>query len=74
VKIGKREIPALYDSGADITCMSEEEFHRIPVEYRPRQEPYSASPCKSASGGQLQIKGIYSIEMEVMNRRKVGGS
>jgi hypothetical protein len=37
VQIGPSVTAALYDSGADILCMSEAEFQRIPVDARPKQ-------------------------------------
>jgi hypothetical protein len=37
VQIGPSVTAALYDSGADISCMSEAEFQQIPVDNRPKQ-------------------------------------
>jgi hypothetical protein len=64
--IHKNPAVALYNSGADISCISEREFRKIPIDKRPKQEPMSATPCLSASGQQLKIKGIYQLPITIL--------
>ncbi len=39
VQVGSTPAEALYDSGADISCISEVEFRKIPVEQCPDKQP-----------------------------------
>ena len=60
---------ALYDSGADISCMSEAEFRRIPVDERPKQlTEQKASLIISAGGNPLNVKGIYNCPISVLGK------
>ena len=60
---------ALYDSGADISCMSEAEFRRIPVDERPKQlTGQKASLIISAGGNPLNVKGIYNCPISVLGK------
>ena len=68
VRLNGRNVGALYDSGADISCLSEEEFRRIPVDKRPQQQPYAPTTCRSASGQDLFVKGVYEIKMDIMGK------
>jgi hypothetical protein len=60
---------ALFDSGADISCVSEEAFRKIPVWRRPKQLEKPKTICRSASGNQLQIKGVYELSVKVLGKR-----
>ena len=61
---------ALYDSGADISCMSETEFRRIPVDHRPKKlATPDKNPCFSAGGTPLTVTGIYNISVSVLGRK-----
>jgi hypothetical protein len=62
------KILALYDSGADISCLSETEFRRIPIQLRPSLKIGNTVKCKSASGQELKIKGVYSITINILGR------
>ena len=68
VKMFQSHIQALYDSGADVSCLSEKEFRKIPVQLRPKAEPHTNTTCKSASGQNLQVKGIYKIPISIMGK------
>ena len=69
VQIGPSMTAALYDSGADISCMSEAEFRRIPVDNRPKQfKGQKASLIVSAGGNPLNVKGIYNCPISVLGR------
>jgi hypothetical protein len=61
---------ALYDSGADISCMSEAEFRQIPVDHRPKKiVTLDRNPCFSAGGTPLTVTGIYNISVSVLGRK-----
>ncbi len=61
---------ALYNSGADISCMSETEFRRIPVDHRPKKlATLDINPCFSAGGTPLTVTGIYNISVSVLGRK-----
>ena len=57
VQIGPAPAAALYDSGADISCLSENEFRKIPVDKRPSKilGPRVDS-CFGAGGAALTVK------------------
>jgi hypothetical protein len=67
LQIGPSMTAALYDSGEDISCMSEAEFRRIPVDDRPQQlKGQKASLIVSAGGNPLNVKGIYNCPISVL--------
>jgi hypothetical protein len=70
IQIGPSMAAALYDSGADISCMSETEFRRIPVDHRPKKlATLDKNPCFSAGGTPLTVTGIYNISVSVLGRK-----
>ena len=59
----------LYDTGADISCISEKEFRQIPIENRPPKLPQPVSQqFKSASGDRLQVKGLYNLPVRLLGK------
>ena len=69
VQIGPTVAAALYDSGADISCISEQQFHKIPVDQRPDKKSNRVDPCFSAGGTQLAVKGIVSLPISILGRQ-----
>ncbi|MGI9142026.1 MAG: hypothetical protein ACR2IJ_02440 [Fluviibacter sp.] len=70
VSLGPRTISALYDSGADISCISDQEFRRIPVGSRPSRQAVSKHVNYISAGGQpLDVRGIFNIKLEVLGRQ-----
>ena len=67
-QIGKHQLKMLYDTGADISCISEKEFRQIPVDLRPSKHSNEKVRYQSASGNSLQVKGIYDIPIKVLGR------
>ena len=67
VQIGPAPAAALYDSGADISCLSESEFRKIPVDKRPAKilGPRLDS-CFGAGGAALTVTGIYNLPISVL--------
>ena len=63
---------ALYDTGADITCMSLKTFRDIPINKRPPKlvglEPLRV---KGASGRVLESTGTYDLELSFQDKKKV---
>ena len=55
----------LFDTGADVTLISEKQFRRIPVDKRP-QKIERKNSLYSASGNKLNIIGNYMMDMDVM--------
>jgi hypothetical protein len=70
VQIGPAPAAALYDSGADISCLSENEFRKIPVDKRPSKilGPRLDS-CFGAGGAALTVTGIYNLPISVLGRK-----
>jgi hypothetical protein len=59
----------IYDTGADICCMSSKAFRRVfQVGQRP-EKLNRTSNVSAASGNKLEGEGIYTISMEI-NKRK----
>jgi Retroviral aspartyl protease len=70
IQIGPSMAAALYDSGADISCMSETEFRQIPVDHRPKKlVSLDKNPCFSAGGTPLTVTGIYNISVSVLGKK-----
>jgi Retroviral aspartyl protease len=70
VQIGPMPAAALYDSGADISCISETEFCKIPVDKRPSKiiGPRTDA-CFSAGGNQLTVTGIFNLPLNILGRK-----
>ncbi len=67
--IGGRDTIALYDTGADITCMSESEFRKIPPEDRPeKMATIPGQEFQSANGLNMEVKGAYNLKMRILGR------
>jgi len=67
VQIGPSMATSLYDSGADISCMSEAKFWRIPVDHKPKKiATLDRNPCFNAGGTPLTVTGIYDISVSVL--------
>ncbi len=62
VQIGPAPTAALYDSGANISCISETKFRKIPVDKRPSKLLGACTDkCFNAGGDQLMVTGIYNL-------------
>ena len=60
---------ALYDTGADISCLKGELFEKIPVKSRPRQLGLPKGVVfKGANGDPLRVRGRYCLAIEVHGR------
>ncbi len=70
IKIGPSTTAALYNSGANISYMSEAEFRRIPVDSRPKKIPtQQKGPCLSAGGTPLTVTRIYNLPVSLLSRK-----
>ena len=66
VSFEKMSIKGLYDTGADISCLSEKIFRRVPPEKRPvRLTTPTQAQLKSASGDQLEARGKYLLSIQL---------
>jgi Reverse transcriptase (RNA-dependent DNA polymerase)/RNase H-like domain found in reverse transcriptase/gag-polyprotein putative aspartyl protease len=69
-KLGNLPFSALFDTGADISCLSEQLFRKIPVSVRPTKlEMAPSSQFKSAGGQSLDVKGKYSIPIQLQGKQ-----
>ena len=67
VQIGPAPAAALYDSGAYISCLSENEFRKILLDRRPSKilGP-GLDSCFGAGGAALTVTGIYNLPISVL--------
>jgi hypothetical protein len=71
-QIGSSITAALYDSGADISCISEKHFRKIPVDQCPDKIlQQRIDPCFRAGGSQLSVKGVVNLPVEILGRQTV---
>ncbi len=70
MQIGPAPAAALYNSGADISCLSENEFRKIPVDKRPSKiSGPRLDSCFGAGGAALTMTGIYNLPISVLGRK-----
>ena len=68
-EICKKKNKVLYDTGADISCLDEKEFRKIPVDLRPKANPFSThKQYLSASKDPLEIKGVFELPITICGR------
>jgi hypothetical protein len=59
-------IRGLYDTGADISCMSEKVFRQLPPNHRPQKLATDKSPNFRSAGGQpLPVQGYYKFKFKI---------
>jgi hypothetical protein len=64
---GKNKV--LYDTGADISCIDEKEFRKIPIDQRPKANSFSIfKQFLSASKTPLAVKGVYNLPITIKGR------
>ena len=60
--------PWLFDTGAEVCCMSINEFRKIPVDNRPHKiQVFQDLRC--ASKNKLNVKGTYLMNLNVLGRK-----
>ena len=70
-KIFEKDIRMLYDTGADISCVNENVFRKIPIHQRPpKSTDIFPRQFRSAGGQNLQVKGKYELPI-VMGKKIV---
>ena len=70
VQLGGKVTKALYDSGADISCISDEEFRKIPIDLRPNKQGGSNPLRYIGAGGQpLDVRGTFVLPIQVLGRQ-----
>ena len=60
----------LYDSGAEVTVISEKEFRKIPIEKRPERIHRQVKLSGVAQNKPLEIKGVYKMHLSVLGRKR----
>ncbi|MFN9942835.1 MAG: hypothetical protein ACK56I_25550, partial [bacterium] len=59
-------VRGLYDTGADISCISEKLFRQLPPPYRPQKIANDKPPNFRSAGGQpLPVRGLYEFKLRV---------
>ena len=70
VSLNGRATKALYNSGVDISCISDEEFRKIPIERRPGRQGGSNPLRYIGAGGQpLDVRGTYILPIQILGRQ-----
>ena len=68
-EICKKKNKVLYDTGADISCLDEKEFRKIPVDQRPKANAFSTDKqYLSASKDPMIVKGVFNLPITVCGR------
>ena len=69
-KLGNTPFSALFDTGADISCINEQLFRKLHVTNRPKQlPPDKAHQFKSAGGQTLEVKGKYRLPIQLAGKQ-----
>jgi hypothetical protein len=68
-KLGNTQFSALFDTGADISCINEQLFRKLHVTNRPKQlRPDPSNLFKSAGGQNLDVKGKYRLPIQIAGK------
>jgi hypothetical protein len=63
------KVRGLYDTGADISCMSEKIFRQIPPQNRPQKLNMDKLPNFRSAGGQpLPVRGVYEFAFNINSK------
>ena len=69
VQMNGHKLSTLYDTGADICCMSSKAFRRVFLVGQRAEKLNRTINVSAAFGNKLEGEGIYTISMEI-NKRK----
>ena len=70
VQVCKKPTKALYDSGADISCISDHEFRKIPVHLRPAKLASGSDRRFVGAGGEtLDVRGVFILPISLLGRQ-----
>ena len=61
-------VRALYDTGADVNCMSAIAFKKIPLKSRPIKLPDTHSALGSTNNGAMKVLGRYHMNIYVAGK------
>jgi hypothetical protein len=69
-QIGPAPTDALYDYGADISCLPETEFWKIPADKRPvKVKGPCLNSCFSTGGTALTVTGFNNLPISVLGHK-----
>jgi hypothetical protein len=68
IKVFGVETSALYDTGADVSCINEKVFRKIPIDRRPQKISNFPNQFKAANGQGLDVRGKYMMNVQVQNK------
>ncbi len=69
VKIAEQDCNILFDTGSSITCISEQQFRKIPIDLRPQKSKIETPTAfGTAAGHTLNTRGLYEIPISVMGK------
>ena len=66
--MGKAKVSALYDTGADISCMALSTFREIPIHLRPKKKPVPPVRARGAGNRLLEAVGTYDFDLGFKDR------
>jgi hypothetical protein len=67
-KLFNQPVEALYDTGASISCISEQAFRHIPPDQRPVRTQCDNVRFTSAGGQPLNVRGKYTIPLQIADK------
>ena len=68
ISVSRTGFVGLYDTGADICCIEQQAFDKIPAHLKPKLLNTKPGIFKAANGGLLQTNGRYLMTIQVGNR------
>jgi hypothetical protein len=68
VRVANVYCVALYDSGAEVSCIHDSVFRSFSPDLRPWTIPSPHPQFRSASGDALQVRGVFSISISLLGK------
>lgn len=68
ITVGKEQIPALFDTGAEICLLAKSIYDRLPADSRPKLEPCNLG-LTTANGGGMAVVGQIQLSMLIGPRK-----
>ena len=69
VKVSGCTLNALYDTGADVSCLSQEAYRKMSRDSRPTRLPiFTNGTLRGANGGSLDVQGLYNMKLNILGQ------